>query len=413
MIGKKNIINVYNNSMISMLSVVKLITLIFTAVFLYQLTFQFVYSLNLDEPVNINNDITGSYSPQIYTKNSDTIYILWTGIGSGEEKQDDIFFKKSTDRGKNFDDTINLSNSPGSSFNPKASISDKGIYVVWEDDTFAKDNTTIFFKKSNDNGNTFIDTSALSRISLDSSNPQIVSNGNNISVVWEDGSTESSKVLFKRSIDDGKNFIESLQISGNDQNSYAIDSYAIDPQIRTEDNYVYVIWSEMNRDHTVSDLFIKYSKNYGDGFGKATKLDFNPGLALNAKIKIFQNNVYVVWEDNIQGKFQIYLTKSSDGGSTFADPINLSNSTGDSINPQIDLANNKVYVIWQDNSTKNYEVITTSSTDGGSTFADPINMSNSTGDSINPKIGTLENAAFVVWEEGEAGASKIYINSVA
>ena len=184
--------------MISMLSAINLIILIFTAVFLYQLTFQFVYSLNSDEPLNINNHITGSYSPQIYTKNNDTIYILWTGIGSGEEKQDDIFFKKSTDRGKNFDDAINLSNSPGSSFNPKASISDKGIYVVWEDDTFAKDNTTIFFKKSNDNGNTFIDTSSLSRISLDSTNPEIAANGNNISVVWEDSSTESSKILFKK-----------------------------------------------------------------------------------------------------------------------------------------------------------------------------------------------------------------------
>ena len=65
MIGKKNIINVYNNS-ISMSSVVKLIIWIFTAVFLYQSTFQFVYSLNSDERVNINNDIMGSYSPQIY-----------------------------------------------------------------------------------------------------------------------------------------------------------------------------------------------------------------------------------------------------------------------------------------------------------------------------------------------------------
>lgn len=73
-----------------------------------------------------------------------------------------------------------------------------------------------------------------------------------------------------------------------------------------------------------------------------------------------QNNVYVIWEDNIQGKFQIYFTKSSDGGSTFGDPINLSNSTGDSVNPQ---------------------------------------------------IGIVEHTAFVVWEEDVDGASKIYLSS--
>jgi hypothetical protein len=49
--------------------------------------------------------------------------------------QGDIFFKKSTDGGATFGDTINISNNAGLSENPQIASSGNNVYVVWKDNT--------------------------------------------------------------------------------------------------------------------------------------------------------------------------------------------------------------------------------------------------------------------------------------
>jgi hypothetical protein len=65
----------------------------------------------------------------------------------------DILFKRSTDNGSSFEREINLSNNSGFSEHPQMSSLGNNVYVVWADDTNV--NKQIFFRKSNDNGNTF------------------------------------------------------------------------------------------------------------------------------------------------------------------------------------------------------------------------------------------------------------------
>ena len=55
--------------------------------------------------------------------------------------------------------------------------------------------------------------------------------------------------------------------------------------------------------------------------------------------------MYTVWENdtgpNLAG--DIFFKKSIDGGVTFTDPINLSNNTDDSTDPQVTVSGNNVY----------------------------------------------------------------------
>ena len=46
------------------------------------------------------------------------------------------------------------------------------------------------------------------------------------------------------------------------------------------------------------------------------------------------NNVYVVWEDNTLGNIDILFRESNDGGMSFGPTINLSNNAGSSHSPQ-------------------------------------------------------------------------------
>ncbi len=64
----------------------------------------------------------------------------------------------------------------------------------------------------------------------------------------------------------------------------------------------------------------------------------------------------------------IFIKKSSDNGTTFGAPVNLSNNAGFSEHPQIATYENKVYAVWADDTSGNREVLFTRSLDGGSNF---------------------------------------------
>jgi hypothetical protein len=84
------------------------------------------------------------------------------------------------------------------------------------------------------------------------------------------------------------------------------------------------------------------------------------------------NNVYVVWWTNRSGNWEVMFRASNDGGATFGDKINLSNSTdADSWNAEIVASGLNVYVSWWEASPMNNgtsESVLRVSTDGGQTF---------------------------------------------
>ena len=93
-----------------------------------------------------------------------------------------------------------------------------------------------------------------------------------------------------------------------------------------------------------------------------------------------ENKVFVVWQDNLFGQnrmnYDILLKTSNDSGQTFGDVVNLSNNTGFSEHPQMAVKGNNVYIVWADNTSLNRDIYFISSNDGGQTFGDVVNLSN-------------------------------------
>jgi hypothetical protein len=88
------------------------------------------------------------------------------------------------------------------------------------------------------------------------------------------------------------------------------------------------------------------------------QLSSDPEFAINEIINVHNNTVYIVWQGNIKGgQFDIFLSKSTDGGITFCQPINLSNSTNsNSINPQLAATATELYVVWQEDISGNNQI---------------------------------------------------------
>ena len=356
--------------------------------------------------LNLSNEIINSTFPQIKTQNNN-IYVIWSGnVGHGidNEMQSDIFITKSENKGDSFGESINLSNNPGSSFNPQSEISSNNIYVVWEDDTLAAEtsdlnsNTSILFRQSKDNASTFLPIVSLSSINADSSNPDITTENNNtVYVVWEDNLDESSKILFKKSMFKENTLFSDQQIISD----YQGNKFEISPEIITSNDTINIVWNDFNPEEESSHILKRSSSDGGITFGQVMQLSSDSEFAINDEIiNAYNTNVYIVWQgNNKEGQFDIFLSKSSDGGITFSQPINLSNDSSDSINPQLATVQNNLFVIWNDNSTKNYNIMIKRSSDGGITFSQPINLSNTTkADSINPQLASTANELYVVWQ---------------
>ncbi|HYY50125.1 MAG TPA: hypothetical protein VE643_04570 [Nitrososphaeraceae archaeon] len=110
------------------------------------------------------------------------------------------------------------------------------------------------------------------------------------------------------------------------------------------------------------------------------------GGRAGAPIATSGNNVYVSWWSNKTGNDEVMFKASTDGGKTFSNKTNLSNTPkSDSQDVQIAASGNNVYVTWWErNQTMNEPVMRVSS-DNGKTFAEIIKLSgNSTAGTAAP-----------------------------
>ena len=91
------------------------------------------------------------------------------------------------------------------------------------------------------------------------------------------------------------------------------------------------------------------------------------------------NNVYVVWWTNRSGNWEVMFRASTDGGATFGDKINLSNSPDtQSRTAEILAVGNSVYVTWWELNENVHphsnESVMRVSNDAGQTFSPVINL---------------------------------------
>lgn len=136
----------------------------------------------------------------------------------------------------------------------------------------------------------------------------------------------------------------------------------------------------------------------------------NLGLATEPKAPMAVsedgNNVYVVWWTNRTGNWEVMFRASTDGGQTFGEAIDLSNSTdAESQNAEIVAAGeNNVYVTWWETNPMNAtsESVLRVSTDAGQIFS-PMMMLGTNGTITTANGNTTTTTTTADEEGGEEG----------
>jgi hypothetical protein len=375
-----------------------------------------VYAITFGSTKNLsNNDDGDSLNPQVQVSSSN-VYSVWEDKSKGNG---DTFFRRSSDARNNFHSIIDLSNNvAGEATDQKVTKIGNNVYVVWSE------NGDVFFKRSTDNGAHFKSTINLSNDEDKSRTPQIAAVGNNVYVAWVEfvSQQDGNQVFFKRSTNEGASFgdVKNLSAPRSDETIFSI-------RIAATGNNVYVAWIGGAGDHGEcpddADLEFVRSTNSGSSFGGFNRINDNllcdqrrAGLDLEAT----GSNVYLVWNDrpfetacdiNLQCN-DILFVKSTDNGAHFGSISNLSNNDGDSFNPQMDLHGSNVYIVWQDRTPGNLDILFRVSTNNGSTFASTKNLSNNDGDSRNAQISSVSDAVRIVWQDnGELGNFDIFFKA--
>jgi hypothetical protein len=414
------------------------------------------------DPINLSNNPLDSVYSQVATYKNN-MYMVWEEettsdttatadngeSSSGGSTNYDIFFKKSTDGGLTFSKAINISDNAGFSQHPQIAVSGTNVYLAWTDETAP--NKQILFRMSSDEGSTFGRTIELSDGLGESYNQEISAYENNVYVVWEnkysnhvrDTSTTNAidtnnsisgesrtrgkyminnfdRILFKASTDGGNSFKnEKIITTGVDEIAQMY------PKIAASGNDVYLTWSlgmltsrvqdritdyQINAMDRKQGIFFTKSSDSGQSFTNIMKINSKASHAGESQIAASGNRVYIVWSGNSDNLVpnDLFFIKSTDNGNNFTTESVLSKKS--SLNAELAVSGNNVYIIWQDFlKPNNQEILIKKSSDGGETFTDTsTNISNNTGTSECPSISISQDVVYTLWEDDTPGNHEIY-----
>jgi len=174
---------------------------------------------------------------------------------------------------------------------------------------------------------------------------------------------------------------------------------------------VYLTWSDRpfesacDINSRCNDILFVKSTDNGAHFGSISNLSNNDGHSIIPQMDLHGSNVYIVWQDNTPGNFDIFFRVSTNNGSTFSpsEAKNLSNNAGNSINAQISSVSDAVRIVWQDDTLGDSDILFKASGNEGATFGSTKNLSNNDGDSSVPQIISSGGNIYVVWQDDTPG----------
>jgi hypothetical protein len=312
--------------------------------------------------ISIGNASANSTNPEVAAAGNN-VYVVWADTNGTKDADPDIFFSSSRNNARTFGEPINLSNSNGNSSNPEVAAAGNNVYVVWSDTNGAKGGDgDIFFSSSRDNGGSFGEPINLSDNERNSTIPEVAASGDNVYVVWADSREETGtpgnvNLNLKTSADNGIHFGDRKIVKRD------VDKETHLPQITASDENVYIALADKDAKEGNPDNFqviLRTSTDNGIEFSnkKGLKKDIDSKTLL-PRVAAFGNNVYVVWSEingAIGGNADIFFSSSRDNARTFGEPINLSNNSANSTNPEVSASGSNIYVLWADTSSAKNEI---------------------------------------------------------
>ena len=340
-------------------------------------------------PIRVTINSESSLNPAI-ANDGTNVYAVWNEvIPETNSNHRQIFFSKSVDDGITWSIPQKLSNNnSGNARSPDIAIDGSNIFVTWYDPSSGINE--IYFSRSTDGGATWNTPQNISNAR--GQLPSIDNDGSNIFVTWDSGggpNTGSLEVLFSRSTNGGMTWSSPVVISENGVFSFVSD-------IATNGSDIFVSWEVSGIGNR--DIHVSKSSDGGITWSTPQNISNNPGASTFSSIATHGTNVFVTWSDINEPDHEILFSKSIDGGATWSSPPqNISNTAENSHVPAITSDGTNLFLVWEEGLPGFRDIYFSKSTDNGSTWSAPQNISDTQQDAVIPDISTDGVNIFATW----------------
>ncbi len=159
------------------------------------------------------------------------------------------------------------------------------------------------------------------------------------------------------------------------------------------------------------DIYVGRLEAGAETFGRSTQLTNNPADQCNASIAVDSaDKLYVVWQDNRQGDWDICISTSADGINWSTETI-VTDSNDDQVHPVIVVDNSSppnAYIVWQDNRNGNWDIYVASSSNDFVTETE-WQITSDSSDQTEPAVAVAsDDTVYVVWMDTRGTSSDIY-----
>jgi hypothetical protein len=352
------------------------------------------------------NNLTQNQNDSVYPQTAaskNNVYVVWSeSTQSSTDNNYDIYFKASSDGGKTFGRTINLSDNPSFSEHPQIAAVENNVYVVWTDNTSG--HKEVLFRMSTNQGKAFGKVLTISDENTNAYHPEITASGTNVFVIWNNlDADKGNHILLRHSIDGGSIFDSKMDIGVGVKDSF--------PKVAADDSNFFVVWDVKGYDNNTKVMYKNGQDNNASLDDKT--VDLNQGKnGGESQILSKGNHILVSWTSN-SGKEgnELSLVKSDDFGLSFGNITKVSNGSKSS-NVETVMVDNNLFVVWQESVHDAEEILLKKSTDRGITFSQTLDLSNNDGISECPSIAATEGKLHIVWQDKSAGNNEVFYKQI-
>ena len=230
---------------------------------------------------------------------------------------------------------------------------------------------------------------------------------------WRHMPTSGKQIRLARSTDGGKTWIQPetpLDTSGK----------AFTPKVVWGRNQsVVVVWADEQRSNRVWDVYARRSPDGGVTWEAEQLLSrFVQNSPTDAYIRPEivadgEQTVWVAWVGIRSGRSRLFLSRSTDAGHTWTDPLELSGQSQSVFGQRILRSGQDLLIIWQDKRTGRDRLFAVNSSDGGVTWSAPTRVDHLPDDlqtdAFAPAVVmSPTREAIVIWHDGRHGRDDIF-----
>ena len=319
-------------------------------------------------------------------------------------KENGIYLSLSFNGGKTFlkpKKVISFLGDIENRLNPSIAISGKGqISVFWHRIVGENETSRIFNSNSLDYGTNWTEEKRIFLGSEIEMLPRVFYDRNNRMHLFYHGFRDGIFNLFYTYSSDGVNFEESKELIKMTQNMKG----AFFPSIKFFRNNIYITWQgKLKKTSGLSDnLFFMKSSNLGSSWDSPSMITDSLGNDAEPFLEIFDNILYLTYQNNDKKSWSIKLITSLDGGSEWSNkPIDISLTNSNCYSPALVKSLDSIFFVWYDNREKKEQIFSRKYTVSIKKFSKELKLSENRGRAKNPYPISQGEKIVVFWEQSD------------